>query len=305
MKNNYPGLLGRTTNLSLRKQATEWIARVAFCLVAGLASFYLIATTPAAFAKELNPEPKQAIVLEGIKPDPQMAFGHYTFATMWFPGVCQAWRDVGAVCAKELHNPTVNQRLTLHGLWPSRPKLLIDADIKAPTWWHYGCYWFDAEQKIPESATLPPLDLPKALQTELDRVMPLTQTHLDRHEYTKHIACFGPTPAQYFSTATALLAAVNASSFGEWLGAHQGQTVSRAAIQTAFKQSFKQADARAMQLRCAAKPGSRTNNILTEIWFTIPTDQLERFPAPQSLGAGLRGNCAARILIAKPPINPQ
>jgi len=247
-------------------------------------------------AKE-SPHP---IVLNGIKPDPRMAFGHYTFATMWFPGICQAWNDVGDVCEKERHNPQVNQQLTLHGLWPSRPQSFIDAGIDAPTWWHYGCYWFDNDKKIPESADLPALELPDALQVRLKEVMPLMQTHLDRHEYSKHIACFGPSPAEYFSTATDMLNALNASAFARWVSAHRGETVSRKALQTAFIEGFKQPDARAMQLRCASKPNNPIKDILTEIWFTIPTDQLSQFPNPVSFGPGLRGNCAEKIHILNP-----
>jgi ribonuclease I len=174
---------------------------------------------------------------------------------------------------------------------------MIDADIKAPTWWHYGCYWFNADQQIPESATLPPLNLPITLQTRLNEVMPLTQTHLDRHEYTKHISCFGPSPTQYFSTATQMIDVLNTSEFAQWMHGHRGQTVARAAIQTAFKQSFKQRDASEMQLRCASPTNSANKNILTEIWFTIPTQQLDQFPKPESFGPGLRGNCAAKIQI--------
>lgn len=266
-------------------------------LLVGLMSLFLFAGGLSATHAKESPQP---IVLNGIKPDPEMAFGHYTFATMWFPGVCQAWRDTGNVCDKERHNPRVNQQLTLHGLWPSRPKSLIDAGIDAPTWWHYGCYWFDHDKKIPESADLPPLALPGPLQQRLNQVMPLAQTHLDRHEYTKHIACFGPSPAEYFNTATDMLSALNASEFAHWLSAHRGQTVSRKAIQTAFIKGFKQPDARAMQLRCAAKPNSPVKDILTEIWFTIPTEKLAQFPKPTSFGPGLRGNCADKIHILNP-----
>ncbi len=247
------------------------------------------------FAKESS----QPIVLAGIKPDPNMAFGHYTFAAMWFPGICQAWSDVGTVCEKERNNAQVNQQFTLHGLWPSRPKSLIDAGIDAPTWWRYGCYWFDADKTIPDSADLPPLKLPSTLQTRLNRVMPLTQTHLDRHEYTKHIACFGPTPAQFFNTSSDMIEALNASEFAHWVSAHIGQTVSRQAIQTAFSKGFGQQNASAMQLRCTSMPNSSVNNILTEIWFTIPTEKLDQFPKPESFGPGLRGNCATKIRILR------
>jgi ribonuclease I len=226
-----------------------------------------------------------------------MAFDHYTFAAMWLPGICQAWTDVGTVCEKERNNPRVNTPFTLHGLWPSRPKRLIEANIDASTWWHYGCYWFDADQKIPKSADLPVLELPAELRVRLNEVMPLTQTHLDRHEYTKHISCFGPSPTQYFSAATQMIDALNTSEFAQWMNAHRGQTVSRTAIQTAFKQGFKQRDASAMQLRCASRPNSNIKNVLTEIWFTIPTEQLAQFPKPRSFGSGLRGNCSAKIQI--------
>lgn len=266
-------------------------------LWAGMAGLFLFAGGFTDSHARDSPEP---IALTGITTDPAMAFGHYTFATMWFPGVCRAWNDSSDVCNKERHNSAVNQQLTLHGLWPSRPKSLIDAGVEAPEWWHYGCYWFDNDKKIPESANLPPLELPGQLKKRLNQVMPLTQTYLDRHEYTKHIACFGPTPTEYFSTATNMLAMINTSYFAHWISAHRGQMVTRKAIQAAFKKGFKQPNARAMQLRCASNSNNTVKDVLTEIWFTIPTEKLAQFPKPSSFGSGLRGNCAEKIHILNP-----
>ncbi len=285
MKSKTVNRNGKAINPRSRRAAWAWIS-LASILIFG-------ACPPATFAKEAS----QPIVLEGIKPDSAMAFGHYTFAAMWFPGICQAWTNVGEVCGKERDNPQVNQRFTLHGLWPSEPQSFTQDGHNAPTWWRYGCYWYDADKKIPESADLPPILLPDGLQQHLNRVMPLTQTHLDRHEYTKHIACFGPNPAQYFTTATAMIDALNHSEFAHWMGAHRGKTVSRQALLNAFALGFKQRDASAMQLKCESHPDSHVKNILTEIWFTIPTEKLALFPKPASFAPGRRGNCAAKIQI--------
>jgi len=271
---------------------------LAAMFLAGLAP--AMARDVAAGVAAAAPRPAGA-VLDGLRQDPAMAFGHYTFAVMWLPGICTSWTDEAAVC-DAARGSSATQRFTLHGLWPSRPRTLIERDIAAPVWWRQGCHLFDTPPSdTPPACSLPPLSLPAPLRERLDRDMPLARTCLDRHEYDKHVACFGPAPAPFFATALDLLDALNATPFARWVSAHAGQTVPRQAIERAFARGFGLPDASALQLQCAARPGAARKDQLEQLWFTIATDRLAAFPAALSFAPGRRGNCAAQVHIATLP----
>lgn len=258
---------------------------------------------PAASARPSPPQPPlplAKVVLQGLRDDPRMVFGHYTFAVMWLPGLCQTWSDIAAVCAAP-QNRAAMHRFTLHGLWPSRPRELIEQGVPAPQWWRTGCYRYSHGNESPPACSLPPLDLPAPLQRRLQADMPLTATCLDRHEYSKHIACFGPQPVPFFTAALDLLDAVNRSAFAHWVADHAGQRVQREAIERAYARAFGLPDARSLQLECEARPGSHRRDVLTQAWITLATDRLAEFPAPAAFAPGLRGNCAAKVWIAAAP----
>ena len=89
------------------------------------------AKSPAAPLPPLRPA---GVVLEGLRDQPQMVFGHYTFAVMWLPGLCQSWSDIATVCAAQLGKPAMRE-FTLHGLWPSRPRELVEQAVIPVQWW--------------------------------------------------------------------------------------------------------------------------------------------------------------------------
>lgn len=244
--------------------------------------------------------PPQPEGLPGLHHTPNMYFDHYTFAAMWLPGLCLSWSNIVDVCQRERNNSAVMQHFSLHGLWPSLPRGLAKSGMSPPTWWHYGCYWYKPNHDVPDSCSLPPISLPNVLRLRLDAVMPLTTTCLDRHEYTKHIACFGPTAAGFFRKSITLLARLNDTVFARWISTHRGQMVTRKAIQQAFMRSFHQANARALELRCDRRSlgTDQRRDVLTQVWITIPSYRLDDFPQPNSLGVGRRGNCSSQILIA-------
>lgn len=248
-------------------------------------------------APPLPPLRPAGVVLEGLLDQPRMAFGHYTFAVMWLPGLCQSWNDIATVCAAQQGKRAMRE-FTLHGLWPSRPRELIERGIPPVQWWRTGCYRYSHESSTPDSCALPALSLTPSLQQRLERHMPLAATCLDRHEYTKHIACFGPSPQQFSTAALDLLQAVNASGFSRWLHDHAGQTVSRKAIERAYAHSFGLRDASSLQLQCESKAGSSRRDVFTQAYITIPTERLAEFPAPAAFSSGRRGNCAPRVFIA-------
>lgn len=236
-------------------------------------------------------------------PQDMQDFNHYTFAVMWHPGVCATWSNAGPACKDLSPKAKINQEWTMHGLWASRPRSLLAAGMNAPTWWHYGCYWYNPGHTLPkDSCANPPLNLPEALHQRLYAHMPMAQICLDRHEYYKHVACFGETPEQFFPRELDLLDKLNASAFTAFIRDHRGQWVARNAIMKAFADSFQVKNADALELRCE-NPGHHTHeterqgNILTQAWITIHKDKIDDFPAPESLEKGRKGNCAEKIQI--------
>lgn len=238
-------------------------------------------------------------------PSGMQDFNHYTFAVMWHPGVCATWSNAAAGCTDLSPDAKVNQQWTMHGLWASRPQKLLASGMTGPTWWHYGCYWYNADHELPkDSCANPALNLPTALHARLYANMPMAHVCLDRHEYYKHVACFGETPEQFFPVELDLLDKLNATSFTAFIRAHRGEWVSRNAILHAFATSFQVKNADALELRCetAGKHTHETDHqgdILTQAWITIHKDQLQAFPASESLEAGRKGNCAEKIHILR------
>ena len=232
---------------------------------------------------------------------PGMRFAEYTYALIWEPGACLT-RDAlaGPDCATRTPRDVRSRQFSLHGLWASTPAELQAQQMPDPVWWRYGCYWYRPGHAIPAGfCSNAALDLPAALQARLWRAMPAAQRCLDRHEYFKHAQCFGFRPAPFFGRALDMLDAVNASAFTAWIRAHAGQTVSRGAVRAAFRRGFGPDSRHALELRCGRRPGAAQADVLVQAWMTVRAGRLARFPAPDSFGHGRRGNCPARIFIAR------
>ncbi len=232
---------------------------------------------------------------------PAMRFAEYTYALIWEPGACLTRDELaGPDCAARTPASAASRQFSLHGLWASTPVGLKTQGMADPTWWRYGCYWYRPGHAIPEdSCDNAALDLPAALHARLWQAMPAAKSCLDRHEYFKHAQCFGFQPAPFFTQALHMLDAVNASTFTAWVRAQRGQTVARDALLGAFRRGFHLRDARTVELRCGRRPGQSRADVLVQVWMTVRADRLAQFPAPQSFKSGRRGNCPARIFIAR------
>lgn len=239
-----------------------------------------------------------------VPPAAEMRFQHYTFALLWQPGVCKAWSDVGASCAHIGPRSRASREWSLHGLWASRPEVLVRQQVPDETWWKYGCNWFEpGRPPLPHDScsALPALKLSPTTESRLREHMPMTNNCLDRHEFYKHEVCFGSSPDAYFTLALNLLDKVNASSFTAFVRDHRGEWVRRDALLRAFADAF-HGHSDALELRCEQPDGARggprrEGTVLTEAWITLRADKVADFPAPDSLMAGRKGNCARLIHI--------
>ncbi|NPA51073.1 MAG: ribonuclease T [Epsilonproteobacteria bacterium] len=122
---------------------------------------------------------------------------------------------------KECKIDLYNNRLVLHGLWPSKsycdvPKDIIKLD-KSKRW-----------------SALPPLNLDESLKKELLIYMPGALSYLHRHEYYKHGSCYSKDPNRYFRDAISLTKEIDESKIGDFLRENIGKRIRINQIQNIF-----------------------------------------------------------------------
>ena len=209
-------------------------------------------------------------------------FDHYTFALTWQPGFC----GTAPGCLSDQPRAPL---IGLHGLWASRPQVLIARGVSDPAWQRSGCDLLHHSDAAPV--------LPDALRQRLLAVMPHLASDLLHHEYDKHVQCFGFDPATFFATALAMHDRIADSPFAQDLAGRAGTAVRHADLVAAFEADFHTAAPRALQLQCDADPSGRS--VLTQLWITLPTDGIDQFPAPATLidSPTVQDNCPAVFLM--------
>lgn len=202
----------------------------------------------------------------------------HILAISWQPAFCEG-RPNKDECESQTADRYDATHFTLHGLWP-QPRDnnycgVSQDEFNASD----GKRWED----------LPPVNLSNVTRAALNRVMPGTQSFLDRHEWTKHGTCYLPRDEEtYFKDSIRLMDEINASVMQTFVAANIGQTVQSAALRETFEQTFGKGAADRMRISCK-DDGSR--RLLVEI--TI----------------GLKGNISAgadmkSLLAAASPTDP-
>jgi ribonuclease T2 len=170
-------------------------------------------------------------------------------AVSWQPAFCET-KPNKPECKSQTADRYDASHFALHGLWPMRQNYCgvdqadIDADKKGR--------WTD----------LPEVTLSASTREALDRVMPGTQSALERHEWIKHGTCTSLSQEAYFAEAIALLDALNTSKVTTLFAAQVGKTVTQDEVQSAFDTSFGAGAGRRVKMRCE-EDGDR--RIVTEL----------------------------------------
>ena len=168
----------------------------------------------------------------------------YVLAASWQPGFCETKPD-----KTECQNQTAERfdasHFALHGLWP-QPRnqsycKVAPADID--------------DDKAGRWGELPEVTLQAATREELEKVMPGTQSHLDRHEWIKHGTCYGAPMDEYFADALGVMRDLNGSAVQQLFASHVGQFLSFDDIRKAFDQSFGSGAGRRVRMQCARDNG--------------------------------------------------
>jgi len=174
--------------------------------------------------------------------------GKFLLAASWQPAFCESNSGEGKKeCVTETNDRFDATHFTLHGLWP-QPRgnyyCMVSANDKHNDENHN---W----DNLPEPA------LSSQARTELDKIMPGTQSNLQRHEWIKHGTCFGTGPEAYFRTAESLIGQLNNSELQRLVANNVGKEVGTADLQSAFEQTFGSGSAGALSIECS-KDGGRT-----------------------------------------------
>lgn len=210
-------------------------------------------------------------------------FDSYVFTLQWAAAFCET-RPGLPECRDRDRDRFSARNLTLHGLWPERAGDPAHA---------YGyCGVDDATRALDRAATwcrMPGLGLSNQTMSRLSEVMPAAASCLHHHEWYKHGSCSGFTPEDYFTRASALVTFVAGTSFGRFLTANTGKTVSADALLAAFERDFGAGSRTAVTLTCAKARGAF---LLVDVRLKLahplrPANELGKMLLP----SGGAGNC--------------
>lgn len=170
-------------------------------------------------------------------------------AVSWQPAFCET-KPGKPECKSQTADRYDASHFALHGLWPMRQNYCgvnqsdIDADKKGR--------W----------SNLPEVKLTNGTKEALDRLMPGTQSMLERHEWLKHGTCTNLSQEAYFAQAVSLVETLNNSPVTALFATHVGQTLTQADVQSAFDAAFGTDAGRRVKMRCE-QVGAR--NLITEL----------------------------------------
>lgn len=166
-------------------------------------------------------------------------------AISWQPAFCET-RPGKVECVSQTAERFDATNFSLHGLWPQpreRAYCRVEAAVKrldaSPAGW----------------ARLPEPEIAADTRESLDRVMPGTQSALDRHEWVKHGSCYGDAE-DYFADSVLLMDAINASPARALLASRIGERVTSDEIRAAFDAGFGAGAGERIRIACE-KDGDR------------------------------------------------
>lgn len=184
-------------------------------------------------------------------------------ALSWQPGFCESHAGKPE-CAAETAESFEAAHFTLHGLWP-QPRATAYCNL-APT--------LAATYKTTGWEALPAVDLTSDTRARLDKVMPGTQSKLDRHEWVRHGTCYrGLDQEAYFKQAVSLVDEVNGSAVQALFAGKLGQELKSSEIRAAFDSAFGAGTGDRVKVSCK-KDGDRQLIVELTIGLAGPDGKL-------------------------------
>lgn len=208
-------------------------------------------------------------------PSPMNPTQHYILAVSWQPAFCET-KPSKPECVSQTADRFDASHFALHGLWP-QPQDNLYCHV-APN--------LVATDKDSRWEELPPLVLEAQTREALHRVMPGTQSFLERHEWIKHGTCYhGQTAEQYYADTLLLMNQLNATAVRNLFSDHVGQAITTTTIRDTFDDVFGAGAGARVQVTCK-RDGNR--NLITELTIGLAgkLDELSMaeaiFAAPQT-----------------------
>lgn len=191
-----------------------------------------------------------AVVASGAMAQQMGGKTRFILAASWQPSFCET-NQRKAECRSQTADRFDATNFSLHGLWPMRQNYCgVKESLRAA-------------DKDGDWDELPEVSLSEASKTALDKVMPGTQSGLERHEWLKHGTCTGLSADAYFSTAVQMVDELNASAVRDLFAANIGKSVTAEQIKAAFDKSFGQGAGDRVKMSCHRAGQNRVISELT------------------------------------------
>lgn len=178
------------------------------------------------------------------KPKPQPPKGgtpFYVLALSWEPTFCSAMKSK-AECKNETALSYEASHFSLHGLWP-QPRRNVFCGVDPAT------AALDDQHKWEQ---LPVPQMSAETKAELDRVMPGTQSILERHEWIKHGTCYPAGSADvFFKDQVRLINDVNSSAVQSFMAANIGKTIQTSELRAKFDEAYGKGAGERVRVSCS------------------------------------------------------
>jgi ribonuclease T2 len=182
----------------------------------------------------------------------------FILAASWEPAFCQT-NQKKAECQNQSANEAAARSFSLHGLWPMRQDYCgVTGDLQEAD---RSSDWKD----------LPAVQLSAETKAALDKVMPGTQSGLERHEWIKHGSCTKLGADAYFGIAVGLINELNASAVNDLFAQNIGKTLDAEDIKAAFNKSFGAGAADRVKMSCRRVGKQR---VISELTIGLSGDAL-------------------------------
>jgi ribonuclease T2 len=185
--------------------------------------------------------PKGTVKPKANPKGPKDGVAFYVLALSWEPAFCERMQSK-AECKTQTATSYDASHFSLHGLWP-QPRRNVFCGVDRAT---------AALDDQHEWEKLPAPQMTVETKSALDKVMPGTQSLLERHEWIKHGTCYAGGNAEiYFKDSVRLTEAVNGSVVQKFIAANIGKTIQTSDLRAKFDEAFGSGAGNRVRVACS------------------------------------------------------
>ena len=226
----------------------------------------------------VKPKPKPQPPKDGVP--------FYVLALSWEPAFCAAMKGK-AECKSETSTSYEASHFSLHGLWP-QPRRNVFCGVDRAT---------AALDDQHQWEQLPVPQMSAESKAALDKVMPGTQSVLERHEWIKHGTCYPAGNADsFFKDQVRLISDVNNSVVQVFMAANIGKTIQTAELRAKFDEAYGKGAGERVRVSCSKDGMFSELTIGLKGDISSGTKLSDLIAASETTDAG----CPAGLLFAAP-----